>query len=54
MNEIKTTSLFDLSKSIAGEFLLRYDYPWDALMDIESIILSIGATLPKDKFFSPS
>ena len=53
MNEIKTTSLFDLSKSIAGEFLLRYDYPWDALMDIESIILSIGATLPEDKFFSP-
>lgn len=54
MNEIKTTSLFDLSKSIAGEFLSKYKYPWEALKDIESIVISIGADLPKDKYFSPS
>jgi NDP-sugar pyrophosphorylase family protein len=54
MNEIKTVSLFDLSKSIAGEFLSKYEYPWEALKDIESIIISIGATLPSDKYFSPS
>ena len=54
MNEIKTVSLFDLSKSIAGEFLSKYEYPWEALKEIESIILSIGANLPSDKYFSPS
>ena len=54
MDEIKTSTLFDLSKSISGELLSKYEYPWEALKDIEAIILSIGATLPADKYFSPS
>ena len=53
MDEIKTSSLFDLSKSISGELLSKYEYPWEALCDIEKIILLIGSTLPTDKYFSP-
>ena len=54
MKQIKTAALFDLSKSIAGEILSKYEYPWEALKDIESIILSIGGNLPEDKYFCPS
>jgi NDP-sugar pyrophosphorylase family protein len=53
MEKIKTTSLFDLSKSIAGEFLNKYEYPWESIRDIEKIILSIGASLPKEEYYSP-
>lgn len=31
MERAKITSLYDLTQTIAGEYLARYTYPWEAL-----------------------
>ena len=43
--DLKTTGLFDLSHTLAGEYLARFEYPWQALDGIRDLILSIGPTL---------
>lgn len=50
---ITTKSLFDLSKSISGQFLEKYENPWEALCDISAFSLNIGNRLDKEKFYSP-
>ena len=42
---LKTTGLFDLSHSLAGEYLARFEYPWQALDVIKDLILALGPTL---------
>jgi len=42
---MKTTDLFDLQHSLAGEYLKEFQYPWQALKGIKDMILSIGETL---------
>ena len=42
---VTTKELFDLSHSIAGEYLSRYEYPWQALKGIKDLILTLGPTL---------
>ena len=41
----KTSELFDLSHSLAGDFLSGFDYPWQALKGIQDLILSLGSAL---------
>jgi len=41
----KTTDLFDLSHSLAGSYLSRFSYPWEALAGIKALILELGPTL---------
>lgn len=54
MHNIPTIAeLFDLSHSIAGEYLARFTYPWEALRDIEKFIIELGKTLPADEYVSP-
>ena len=43
--DIKTTALFDLSHTLAGDYLARFEYPWQALDGIKQLILSLGPTL---------
>ncbi len=43
-------SLFNLSESVAGEYLSGFEYPWEALKGIGELILKIGETLPEDKY----
>ncbi len=45
---IKTLQLFDLKHSAAGEYLARFEYPWQALKGIKDLILSLGAALGDD------
>ena len=45
---LKTTQLYDLSHSLAGQYLSGYDYPWQALNGIKALILSLGADLGED------
>lgn len=45
---LKTTDLFDLSRSAAGEYLRGYEYPWQALAGIKNLILELGRTLGED------
>ena len=45
---IKTTELYDLSHSMAGNYLSGFDYPWQALAGIKALILELGAQLGED------
>ena len=45
---LKTRELYDLSHSLAGEYLTQYDYPWQALSGIKALILALGPTLGPD------
>ena len=45
---LKTRDLYDLSCSIAGEYLSGFEYPWEALKGIKDLILALGPTLGED------
>lgn len=45
---LKTNELFDLSHSMAGEYLAAFSYPWEALGGIKSLILTLGESLGDD------
>lgn len=42
---MNTTQLLDLTHSLAGDYLSRYEYPWQALDGIKDLILQLGPTL---------
>ena len=46
--DIRTTALFDLTHTLAGEYLRKTGYPWEALDGISSLILSLSPTLGND------
>ena len=43
-------NLYDLTPTVAADYLKGFRYPWEALKGIKDLILSIGATLNKDDF----
>ena len=45
---LTTRELFDLTHSIAGNYLSGYDYPWQALKGIQNLILELGPQLGED------
>lgn len=45
---IKTKDLFDLQYSMAGEYLSRFEYPWEALDGIKDLIQTLGFGLGED------
>ena len=50
MENAKIANLYDLSQSIAGEYLSQFTYPWEALAGISDFIRKIGPTLDPEKF----
>ena len=46
--DLNTTGLFDLSHTLAGDYLARFEYPWQALDGIGELILSLGPALGED------
>ena len=42
---VTITDLYDLSHTLAGEYLSRFTYPWEALAGIRELIVSLGAKL---------
>ena len=42
---LKVNQLYDLTHSIAGEYLSGFEYPWQALGGIKALILSLGPQL---------
>ncbi len=42
---LNTTGLFDLSHTLAGDYLARFEYPWQALDGIKELILTLGPAL---------
>lgn len=46
--EYAITQLMDLSHSMAGDYLRRFSYPWQALEGISHLIRSLGKNLGED------
>lgn len=44
----KTTDLYDLTHSLAGNYLSGFDYPWQALNGIKDLILTLGPQLGEE------
>ncbi len=45
---ILTKQLFDMSHSLAGNYLSGFEYPWQALKGIKDLILALGPGLGED------
>ena len=45
---LKTTNLYDLRHSAAGDYLSKFEYPWQALKGIKDLILDLGNRLGDD------
>ncbi len=46
--DLTVTGLLDLSHTLAGDYLSRFTYPWEALDGIKALILAIGPALGED------
>lgn len=51
---LKTNELFDFEKSLAGEYLQNFEYPWQALAGLKAEIERLGNTLDKSEYEEPS
>ncbi|HPT77513.1 MAG TPA: UDP-N-acetylglucosamine pyrophosphorylase [Candidatus Atribacteria bacterium] len=47
---VKTKALLDAKESIAGDFLERFEFPWQALPHIKDEIIKIGMALPPEEY----
>lgn len=45
---MKTLELYDLTHTMAGDYLSGYEYPWQALAGIKSLILELGKDLGEE------
>jgi len=45
---LTTKDLYDLTHSLAGNYLSGFDYPWQALSGIKALILELGSQLGED------
>ena len=45
---LKITELYDLTHTLAGEYLSQFAYPWEALKGIKDMILTLGKTLGEE------
>lgn len=54
MENIKIINLFNLTHSLAGDYLAKFTYPWEALNGISDLIISIGDTLNLDEYDTPA
>ena len=50
MEACKIENMYDLSQSIAGDYLSGFTYPWEALDGISNYIRKLGPTLDPDKY----
>jgi len=47
---LKTSELFDLTKTAAADLLKTTEYPWEALPKIKEFVLRLGSTLNLDEY----
>ena len=50
MANVKITDLFDLTHTLAADYLAKYTYPWEALADIGELIVEIGNKLDPELY----
>ena len=44
------SDLYDLSNTIASDYLAKFEYPWEALGGIGDFVLELGSTLPESEY----
>ena len=49
----KITDLYDLTHTLASNYLRGFTYPWEALAGIGDMILSVGEKLPEEEYQHP-
>ena len=49
-----TSSLFDLTHTLASDYLRRFDAPWQALAGLKDYIISLGEKLDPAEFSQPA
>jgi NDP-sugar pyrophosphorylase family protein len=47
---LKISQMYDLSHTLACEYLTGFDYPWEALGGIKQLIISLGERLDKNEY----
>ncbi len=47
---MKINELYDLSHTLASDYLSKFDYPWEALAGIKDFIINVGKSLNKDEY----
>ena len=52
MKGISVKELYDLTKTIAGEYLSGFEYPWEALSGIGDLIMELGPKLNPEIYVS--
>ena len=50
MENAKIENMYDLSQTIAGEYLAKFTYPWEALKGISDFIKKLGPTLDPEVY----
>ena len=50
---IKITDLYDLTHTLAADYLLGFEYPWQALAGIGELVTELGKNLPADEYDNP-
>ena len=50
MEAMKISNLYDLERTVTAPFLKQFTYPWEALAGIREFIVTLGNSLPEDRF----
>lgn len=53
MANIKITDLYDLTHTVAADYLKGFTYPWEALSGISDLILELGSKLDVSEYDHP-
>lgn len=48
--QTKITELFDLTHTLAAEYLSQFEYPWEALAGISDFIIKLGNSLDESEY----
>ena len=54
MNNVKISELYDLTHTLAADYLKGFTYPWEALKGISDLIISLGKGLDPNEYDNPS
>lgn len=54
MDNIKIINLYDLTHTLASDYLKGFIYPWEALKGISEFIISLGKTLDSAEYNNPA
>lgn len=54
MENIRISELYDLSHTIAADYLRGFEYPWEALKGIKGLIIELGSKLSPEEYDNPA